>query len=115
MIVRRFEFILGFLAPVMIVAATAAADDSAPATRKFRFTYAATIDGLTLGAKARVWAPVAPTNDDQTVEIDSIEVPGKYRRETEPKFGNELLYFEGRADRAGKIALSVEYRVTRRA
>jgi len=115
MISRRFEFILACLVPHMLSAAAAANDDSSPAIRKFRFTYAATIEGLKPGTKARVWAPVAPTNDDQTVEVGSIEVPGKYRRETEPKFGNELLYFEGQADRAGKIALSIEYLVTRRA
>jgi len=112
--IGRFELIHVWLAPLMLATAATASDDSSPATRKFRFTYAATIDGLKPGVKACVWAPVAPTNDDQTVEIRSIEVPGKYRLETEPKFGNELLYFEGRADRAGKIALSVDYQVTRR-
>jgi transglutaminase-like putative cysteine protease len=100
---------------LLIAASGATAHDSPTATRKFRFTYSATIEGLEPGAAARVWLPVAPTNDDQEVEIASINVPGEYRRNTEPNFDNEMLYFEARADESGKIPLSVDYRVTRMA
>ena len=83
-------------------------------SRTFRFEYAATIEGLPPGKQARIWTPLAPTNAEQTVEITRIAVPGEYQRTTEPKFGNELLYFEAPADEHGEISLAVDYLVTRR-
>lgn len=83
-------------------------------TRTFRFVYAATVEGLAPGKRARVWAPLAPTNAEQTVEITNLATPGDYQRTTETKFGNELLYFEAAADEQGEISLEVDYLVTRR-
>ena len=40
---------------------------SAPRTREFLFTYAATLTGLTPGQEARVWLPVPPSNEFQRV------------------------------------------------
>jgi transglutaminase-like putative cysteine protease len=100
---------------LLIAASGATAHDSPTATRKFRFTYSATIEGLEPGTAARVWLPVAPTNDDQEVEIVAINLPGEYQRNTEPNFNNDVLYFEAPADEAGKIPLSIDYRVTRMA
>lgn len=89
-------------------------DAAAPDSRTFRFEYAVTIEDLPPGKRARVWAPLAPTNAEQTVEIAKIATPGEYQRTTEQKFGNELLYFEAAADDQGEIALAVDYLVTRR-
>jgi transglutaminase-like putative cysteine protease len=94
---------------------TLAADAALEGERSFRFIYSATVEGLEPGALARVWAPMAPSNDDQTIEVGAIDVPGNYRRETEPKFGNELIYFEANASESGTIPLRVEYLATRRA
>jgi transglutaminase-like putative cysteine protease len=99
----------------LTIAAVATAHESPPESRRFLFTYAATIDGLEPGTNARVWLPVAPTDDDQEVELVAIDVPGEYQRNIEPKFGNELLFFEAPADEAGQIALRIDYRLTRRA
>ena len=83
-------------------------------TRTFRFEYAAAVEGLPPGKQARVWAPLAPTNAEQTVEITNIATPAEYQRTTETKFGNQLLYFESAADEQGEISLEVDYLVTRR-
>jgi transglutaminase-like putative cysteine protease len=47
--------------------------------------------------------------------VTDIAVAGEYRRTTEARFGNELLYVEAVADEKGEIPLRVEYLVTRRA
>ncbi|HXT57384.1 MAG TPA: transglutaminase-like domain-containing protein, partial [Pirellulales bacterium] len=73
-----------------------------------------TIDGLLPGKPARIWTPLAPANAEQAVEITNIDVPGEYRRTTERKFGNELLYFEAAAEEQGEIGLEVDYLITRR-
>jgi uncharacterized protein (TIGR03000 family) len=41
---------------------------SAPRSREFLFTYAATVTGLRPGQAARVWVPVPPSNEDQRVQ-----------------------------------------------
>jgi len=95
------------------------ADKSEPAAadmseRTFKFTYAATINDLPPGVKARIWVPLAATNREQDVEIVKIDVPGEYREEKDATYGNAMLYFEGTADDAGDIPLSVAFKVTRR-
>jgi uncharacterized protein (TIGR03000 family) len=85
-----------------------------PKTREFNFTYAASVKGLKPGARARVWLPVAPSNQYQTVKIVQQNVPGKASRDKEAKFGNEILYTEATANKDGTIPLSITYRVQRK-
>jgi uncharacterized protein (TIGR03000 family) len=84
-------------------------------SRTFQFTYSAVVAGLKPGDKARVWAPVAQSNDDQDVKVLSVNAPGEKAITTEAKYGNKLLYAEGTADSEGKFGpVEVVYRVTRR-
>jgi uncharacterized protein (TIGR03000 family) len=85
-----------------------------PKTRSFLFTYSATVTGLPADKVARIWLPVPPTNDDQTVEIISKDLPAEGKINREPKFGNQILYVEAKAGEDGKVPLSATYRVTRR-
>jgi transglutaminase-like putative cysteine protease len=90
-------------------------DNASPAkTRTFTFTYSATVTGLAPGKSARIWIPVPPTNEDQEVKIESKDLPGSGRIATEPKYGNQILYVETKADDQGTVPLSVTYRVLRR-
>ena len=82
-------------------------------SRRFSFTYGATITDLTPGALARIWLPLAQSGPHQQIEIDSVDVPGDPRYTTELRYGNRLLYTEARADEAGRIALQVTYSVRR--
>jgi hypothetical protein len=88
--------------------------DSTPSSRKFRFTYAGTIDQLQPGQLARVWLPHAPNAFGQTVEVEKITAPAAHRITREEQFGNSLIYFEAPANAKGAVPFSVEYLVERR-
>src|SRR5262249_32581504 len=112
----RFILILLFigLTPFLLVRlADASADDKVNASetkrRTFSFKYSAVITGLNPGQNARIWIPVPPTNEDQEVRILSKELPGKEQIASEPKFGNQVLYVEGKADEQGMIPLSITF------
>jgi transglutaminase-like putative cysteine protease len=107
------------LLPVLLLAASAAAGlgaDKAPEARSrtFQFTYAATVTGLKPGQTARVWLPVAQSNDDQDASVVAKALPAEGKMGREPDYGNQILYVEAKADADGKIPLKVVYQVTRR-
>jgi hypothetical protein len=81
--------------------------------RDFVFTYEAVVKGLPPGTSARVWAPVASSDEAQTVTLLRRQ-PADSRIATEPAFGNRVLYFEAKAGADGTIPLHVTYRVQRR-
>jgi transglutaminase-like putative cysteine protease len=83
-------------------------------TRTFKFVYGAALTELEPGTDVRVWLPVAASNHDQTVELLETNLPGDHQRTTEKKFGNELIYFEAKANDAGEVPIEVTYLVTRR-
>jgi transglutaminase-like putative cysteine protease len=95
------------------VALSLAADEPAK-TRSFLFSYSATVTGLEPGAKARIWLPYPPSNQDQDVAIESKDLPGKENVGKDAKYGNEILYVEGAANKDGNIPLTIVYHVTRR-
>jgi transglutaminase-like putative cysteine protease len=97
-------------------AAAAPAPDDSPSgsrNRTFLFTYSTTLTGLPAGKTVRIWLPVPPSNGDQQVKIVSEDLPAKGRLATEPRFGNQILYVEGKAPADGTLKLRVPYRVTR--
>jgi transglutaminase-like putative cysteine protease len=107
------------LLPVLLLAASAVAGlgaDTAPEARSrtFQFTYAATVTGLKPGQTARVWLPVAQSNDDQDASVVAKALPAEGKMGREPDYGNQILYVEAKADADGKIPLKVVYQVTRR-
>ncbi len=98
-----------------VLCADKPADPPAPArTRNFQFTYAADVTGLNPGQEARIWLPVAPSNDDQEAAIVSRDLPGEGKIGREKQYGNDILYVEARADADGKVPLKLVYKVTRR-
>src|SRR5687767_2110534 len=74
-----------FAAGVDAPDATEREADTPPVTRKFRLTYAATINRLTPGTAARVWLPVASSGFGQKVEILKIDTPAAHRRTRETR------------------------------
>ena len=82
-------------------------------TRTFEFVYGAVLTNLEPGAQVRVWLPVAQSGHDQKVERIETNLPGDYELTTESKFGNELIYFEATANKAGEVPIEVKYKVTR--
>lgn len=88
--------------------------EAKPRTRSFLFTYSATLTDLTPGKETRIWLPVPPSNEDQTVRIESKDAPGEVKIAREPKYGNQILYIEGKPSSDGMLSINVTYRVTRR-
>src|SRR5207244_6524081 len=72
------------------------------------------VSGLPPSKSARIWLPVPPTNEDQQSKIIAKDLPGKEQTSSEPKFANQMIYVEGKADDKGAIPLSVTFRVTRK-
>jgi transglutaminase-like putative cysteine protease len=111
---------LGLAAVCLPASANSASEDKTsdktaiPKTRTFDFIYSATITGLDPEKSARIWLPVPPSNEDQDVKIESKELPGSEQISTEPKYGNQVLYVEGKADNQGTISVAVTYRVRRK-
>jgi len=85
-----------------------------PRSRQFRLDYGATLKGLPQGARVRVWLPVPPSNDHQEIERLELDLPAQSQTATEPKYGNQILYFETKGPSSGSLAFHTSYRVQRR-
>src|SRR5262249_27429645 len=89
------------------------AKNAAPRARTFLFTYSATVTGLPVDKAARIWTPVAPSNEEQQVKMVSKDLPAEEQIGTEPTYGNQVLYVEAKPTADGTIYLATTYRVTR--
>ena len=105
-------FILSFAPAVAAVEKDGQRSDGNP-MRKFQFEYQAALADVPAGAKVRVWLPVPPTNEHQTVELIKQELPTKAQTGTDPVYRNKILYFETEAPASGKIPFGVTYLVER--
>jgi transglutaminase-like putative cysteine protease len=88
-------------------------------SRTFDFTYEVTVTGLDKVKKAKVWVPVAQTDEDQQVTLTDHSVKSGAERAkgeftTEKEYGNLLFFVETEPDDDGKVNLKLSYRVTRR-
>jgi len=116
---QRFALLLAAIvvaSPLLVRADGAVKNSDKPkdAPRQFDFTYETTVTGLKPGELASIWLPVAETNADQKVTLASETLPvAKTRRAREPRYGNEILFLEGRPDAEGKILIRLVYKVTR--
>ena len=97
------------------IEAPVAADDALTVkSRTFRFVYGATLTEIEPDSAVRVWLPMATSNHDQEVDLESVTVPGEFQKTKDAKFGNDTIYFEAKANAEGEVPLKVTYRVTRR-
>ena len=77
---------------------------------EFEFFYRATLPEIT--GPARMWLPLASTDSFQTVEVKSINAPGRQSILPEREHGNRVLFLElGPEDRGKKI--EIRYQVKR--
>ena len=77
---------------------------------EFEFMYRATLPEIT--TSARMWIPLPITDAFQTVEIKSIDAPGKRTTLDEPQHGNKILFLQlGPED--SKKAVEIRYQVER--
>src|SRR5262249_44045191 len=97
----------------VLVIRPAVAEDK-PKSRTFLFTSAVTVTGAPAGEKVRVGVPVPPSNAQQDVKIEKMDLPVEGKIQTEPENGNRILYVEKTVRADGTLPLKVTYRVTRR-
>lgn len=86
---------------------------TAPTSRTFLFHYRGAITGQQPGTQVRVWLPVPSSSVDQQVRLSRIELPAAGTFNHEPKYGNQILFFEAPADERGRVAFAVSYDVER--
>ncbi|EON77115.1 Transglutaminase-like enzyme, putative cysteine protease [Lunatimonas lonarensis] len=77
----------------------------------FVFHYTATIPKLS--GTAFMWVPLAESDEYQDIKVESIQIPGKHERITDPIFDNRLLFLELGPEDSEK-QLEISYSVTRR-
>lgn len=92
----------------------AAGDKAPPKARSFEFTYQAKLTGLAPGQNYRLWVPVPPNNEFQTVTLTSRKNLNRGKLTKESKFGNQMLYIEGPADEKGEADCSFTANITRK-
>src|ERR1700687_4527422 len=100
------------LVPLAPCAEPSAAKDAQ--SRTFSFTYQATLEGLSINQKARIWLPVATSNEGQEVTILSKTLPGREQIHKDDQYGNQILYVEATGNGIDPITVAVNYRVRRR-
>ena len=88
---------------------------SSQSLRKFRFTYSFTVKDIPPGTKVvRVWAPVAHTDEHQTVRLVNVKAPVRTEMTQEAEYGNRMMYAEVRNPVQSTAEFTLEYEVTRR-
>jgi transglutaminase-like putative cysteine protease len=86
-----------------------------PPSRTFRFTYSFIVKDIAAGTKlVRVWIPMAHTDENQTVRVLNVQVPGKTEMTQEKEYGNHMMYAEIQNPVPGTAEFTVVYEVTRR-
>jgi transglutaminase-like putative cysteine protease len=76
----------------------------------FEFYYSVQVPALT--GPAKMWIPIAESDDFQKVEILSIATPGKHRNLADKVYGNTILYLELGPEDSGK-SIDISYAVAR--
>ncbi|MEO2048544.1 MAG: hypothetical protein ABGX16_18470 [Pirellulales bacterium] len=82
-------------------------------SRNFRLTYAATIKHLPPGRTVRVWLPSPTENSFQQINPISSSFPARTQLSVEPKYGNQIQYFETIIPSTGKITFESTYAIVR--
>jgi len=77
---------------------------------EFEFQYRAILPDIV--GSARMWMPLATTDAFQTVEIKSMNTPGKRSTVDDPKHGNKVLFLQLGPEDSNKI-VDIRYHVQR--
>jgi transglutaminase-like putative cysteine protease len=86
---------------------------SSTQTRTFTFTYAFTVENPRQGKKLRVWFPLPPTDQYQSVHIASATGDLPLKQTEEKQYGNRMFYAETEAAEKTEYHFEVVYEITR--
>ncbi|HET9794267.1 MAG TPA: transglutaminase domain-containing protein [Thermoanaerobaculia bacterium] len=99
----------------ILAAAVGASSLEAAGERRFELTYEFTVHVPAGAHRVRIWAPVAVTDENQSVGKPEVTSPLSFRETREGEFGNRFLYAEEPpGGKAADIPVVVRYRVARR-
>lgn len=76
----------------------------------FEFTYRVELPEI--NGEAKMWIPIATTNNFQSVEITSMNVPVEYKLVKDKEFNNTIMYLEPSTSK-GKKTVEIVYMVKR--
>lgn len=80
-------------------------------TDQFTFVYEVQLPEISEAAK--IWVPVAQSDSFQTIEIESLQSPGKQQMINEPEDGNTILYLELLPKHSNQ-KVTINYKVARK-
>lgn len=80
-------------------------------TDSFEFYYSAVLP--TIKSKARIWLPLAQSDDFQEVTVKTINVPGRKSTQVDKMYGNTILLLDVDASDSGK-SIEIVYEVSRK-
>lgn len=113
---RMLLSLLLLVFPISHLAAESASkgEKFSPPFRTFQFTYNFTVKDIPSGARRlRVWVPVPPTDQHQTVRVLAVKAPAKTRITRDAEYGNRMLYVEMQ-NPASTADFSLQYEIKRR-
>lgn len=84
-----------------------------PAVRAFDITYRTVVRPPEDAGRVRIWIPYPHDTPAQEVEVLSVDAPYPVRIETEPEYGNVILYLEADHPKATEIPVEIHARVHR--
>ncbi len=79
-------------------------------TDEFTFTYSVKLPDLS--GPAKMWIPIAKSDDFQEIDVISMEIPGKHETVVEGEYGNAILYIELLPEHSNQV-INMKYRVSR--
>lgn len=80
-------------------------------TDSFEFFYTAVLPKIS--SKARVWLPLAQSDDFQKITVKTVNFPGKQSLEEDEVFGNTIVLLDVDASNSGEV-IEIVYEVNRR-
>lgn len=106
--------VAGWVGLLAAAATLAAAAESGPRARTFRFTYKAVVKEIPPGAKTvRLWVPYPQSDANQEIHSVTVEAPGPVTIGREPVYGNQALYYQA-AQTGGPVEITMQVVATRR-
>jgi transglutaminase-like putative cysteine protease len=92
-----------------------AASAARPEERSFRFTYAVHVPADPAAEGQRLWIPVPPSDEHQSIGNLTLKSPVAYREGSDKEYGNRYAVFTPTAEQAARgYDVTLEFLVTRR-
>lgn len=92
--------------------ATSGGSPEGDPSRSFQVRYQAQVESLSPGENLRLWIPIPSDDMHQRISSVTVDSPVEYKIETDPAYGNRMVFLEGTAP-ADSLMVEVQYKVDR--